>query len=139
MNVYKQTLNNSISVPKGKIHQYSIISHIQSKIELLIDNYQKSLKSLFLIKITHNQINSCVHWQSNSLLIFTGLGDYNGYQKELNTALVSLLVWDLLNHLNPVLVPRSVTYLPAFSHFPPLQPLRIQFCFPQRQTDENTN
>lgn len=111
MFINKQTLNNSISVPKGKIHQYSMISHIQPKIELLIDNYQKSLKSVFLIKIIHNQINSCVHWQSNSLFIFTGLGDITMVTKKNKHSFGFFLVSDLLNHLNPVLVPRSVTYL----------------------------
>lgn len=60
--------------------------------------------------------------------------------KRISTALVSLLVSDLLNHLNPVACFKMLlTCLPVFSQFPPLQPLRIQFCFPQRQTDENTN
>lgn len=82
------------------------------KIERLLIDYQKSLQSLFLIKITLNQINSCEDWQWNSYLFSLVLVTLQWLSKRTNTALFSLLVSDLLNHLKPVACPQKC-YLPA--------------------------
>lgn len=68
---------------------------------------------MFLIKITHNLINCCEHWQSNSYLFSLVLVTLQWLSKRINAALASLLVSDLLNQLNPVACPQKC-YLPAY-------------------------
>lgn len=67
--------------------------------------------------ITHNQINSCEHQQSNSYLFSLVLVTLQWLSNRINTPLVSVVVSDLLNHLNSVAYPQKC-YLPAYHSSP---------------------